>query len=133
MSLFDTAKRSDGERRVTFTWSGPATREDTGSLWGDRVKLTIGHNKDRKRFEATVSRCEWSQGDGYVMERFGVFVDPIVTFHAVPCGRFSAGTFSNFVAVVMSAADNYATGVFAENATAAALFVHAATLAGVTA
>jgi hypothetical protein len=108
MSIFDTAKQGVGERRVVFTWSGPATEEYAGNVWGERVKLSITHNKDRKRFEATVSRCQWSQGDGYVMERHAVFVDAFVTFHTAPCARYSAGRFSEFVAETKTKAEMYA-------------------------
>ncbi len=131
MSIFDKAKRSDKERRVVFTWSGPATEDYAGGVWGERVKLSITHDKDRKRFEATVSRCRWSEGDGYVSEMHEMWVDPRVTFHTAPCARFSIGRFSEFVAETMTAADGYAAGVLVGHDTATALFRDAATLAGV--
>lgn len=133
MSIFDAAKRGNGERRVTFTWSGAATEEYAGNLWGERVKLSITHNKDRKRFEATVSRCQWSQGEGYVMESHAIFTDAFVTFHTVPCARYSSGQFSEFVAEVRTLAEGYAAGVLVGHDGAAALFAQAAELVAVTA
>lgn len=137
MSIFGTAKQGVAERRVTFTWSGPATEEYAGNVWGERVKLSVTHNKDRKRFEATVSRCQWSQGDGYVMESHAVFTDPFVTFRTAPCARFSNGQFSGFVAETMAAADILAAGAVEGMSPAAVrageLFARAATLAAVTA
>lgn len=98
-NVLDVARQKTGDRSVTWYFDGPQVNEQSGELWGVRVRVCAWHDKTRKAFIATVRVTEYANRSGYTMETFA-YDTPNRSILAQHVGRYSAGAFSQFVADV---------------------------------
>lgn len=101
-NILDMARQGTRDRSVSWYFDGPQVNEKAGDVWGTRVRVWARHDKDRKRFVCTVSVSEYTNKRGYTMESFDLYGQPRATILTQPVGRYSAGTFSQFLANVRS-------------------------------
>lgn len=118
--IFNNAHRVDGYRRITFIYDDPREADAAGAPYGEsgwhaRIKLTIEHNKDYKRFEARISRCmatvRETAGTVYGVEHVSdvlgsgwstrFMTEPVARYSAAQLERFAAGAL-DFCAAVMA-------------------------------
>jgi hypothetical protein len=121
--MFQHAKITYRDRKTTAAFDGPvleATPEDGAEVWHERVKLTMSHNKDKKRYEAYISWCKAAERNGFQVEQSAIFTDPFVEFATAPAARFSENNFESFCSQVIAmveavaATDDLATGAAAD-------------------
>jgi len=103
--VFQHAKITYRDRRTTAAFDGPvleSTPEDGVEVWHERVKVTMSHNKDKKRYEAYISWCKASERNGFQVEQSAIFTDPFVEFATAPAARFSENKFEVFCTEVQA-------------------------------
>ncbi len=87
-----TATRTSRDRRVTYSWEGPAIEDEKDPGWNECIQLVISHNKDGKCYTATLYKVAIGKRDTYSMIRYEVFAD---TNRAVT--RIGIGGYSHFI------------------------------------
>ncbi len=93
-----------GDRKVSHDWYGPETESTrhAGETARRVVRVSVTHNKDRKRYEATVSTYTRENHNGYVIEshKFSMRNDDTGDLHVTvgtePVTRYGARTFDEF-------------------------------------
>lgn len=106
--MFENAKMKESDRRVEYVFDGETTVDEHGTEWVQRIKLVCSHNKDYKRYEATVWRCLARDAGGYGVERH----DDVLTGHnrgqllIEPVDRYGARSFDVFCGRAMREAES---------------------------
>lgn len=97
--MFKTATRTEGDRRVSYSFDGPVIESESTDteVWHVRYKITFSHSKQRKRFEADVWKAAASTRDGYAMERFEMFSGNSAMIATESATRFSQAAFERFI------------------------------------
>lgn len=103
--MFQHATITIRDRKVTFGFDGPFLQKEEWDTedWHERVKVTVTHNADRKRYEAHVSWCKAAQRNGFLIEQVAIFTDPYsLLMRSEPVGRYSESKFNAFVVSVQA-------------------------------
>lgn len=106
MKLSDMGERfaNYSNRRITYNWTGPYTTDQHGKEVAKRIKLSISHDKDRKAYTATISRCETEKNDLFRIERYELFGNS-TRVAMLPVARHSDKALDVFVAHVCEIID----------------------------
>lgn len=98
--MFTTATTSHRDRRTTFSFDGPVIEQkdvyDGEDVWNERIKVTCSHDKNKKRYEASVSWCKASSRGNFSIEQHAIFTDPNVLVVTESTARFSEKAFEAF-------------------------------------
>jgi hypothetical protein len=101
MSIFDSEPtRSDRDRSAKLTWELGPTVSFHGEPCTAVAQLFVYHDRDRKRFVATVQRIDISPIGS---EMFTIGKNTAVNLASTPCARFSAKAFDAAVRAALSA------------------------------
>lgn len=101
--MFEHAKTTHRDRKVTFSFDGPAVEKEEFETedWHQRINVTVSHNPKKKCYEAYVRWCKAAERNGYTMEQHAIFTDPLVLLmQSEPVGRYNENKFNAFVAQV---------------------------------
>lgn len=106
--MFEKATKVYRDRKVTYQFNGPElepTPEDGAEVWHERIKVTMSHNKEKKRYEAYISWCKAAERNGFSIEQSAIFTDPYVEFATAPAARYSENNFEVFCSEVIAMAN----------------------------
>jgi hypothetical protein len=107
-TVFEKAKVTNRDRKVIYSFDGPvleSTPEDGADIWNERIKVTMSHNKDKKRYEAYISWCKASSRGAFSVEQHAIFTDPMVEFATASAARYSENNFGVFCSEVIAMAN----------------------------
>ena len=96
--MFQNAIKVEKDRRITYIFDGPEVEDQDvpGEIWNRRVKISVTHMQNSKRFNAGVMRVLYCERDGYAVERSAPFTEDYAIVLSEPVARFSAGRFQAF-------------------------------------
>lgn len=101
MSIFYSEPvRRDRDRSAKLTWDLGPTTSFHGEACTGVAQLFVYHDRDRKRFVATVQRIDISPIGG---EMFTIGKNTAVNLPSAPCARFSAKAFDAAVDAALAA------------------------------
>lgn len=100
-----TATRTFRDRRVTYSWEGPAIEDEKDPGWNECIQLVISHNKDGKCYTATLYKVAIGKRDTYSMIRYEVFGSPQALVLKKHVARYSDNSFSLFESEVLDKCD----------------------------
>jgi len=105
------ATRIARERKVTYSWDGPAIEDAKDPGWNTRIDLVIEHDKNAKCYTATVYKLAARRDPrGYTTTMFSVFGSPAARFMKKPAGRFSENGLVLFESEVLNECDRLTAG-----------------------
>lgn len=104
------ATRIARDRKVTYSWDGPAIEDAKDPGWNTRIDLVIEHNKNVKCYTATVYKLAARIDRGYTMTMFNVFGSPSALIMKKPAGRFSENGLAIFESEVLNECDRLTAG-----------------------
>jgi hypothetical protein len=105
--MFQYAHPVYKDRKVSFNFDGPFLEKEEFETenWHERIKVTMSHNKDKKRYEAHISWCKAAQRGNFSIEQHAIFTDPRVEFATAPAARYSENKFEAFCSEVIAMAN----------------------------
>lgn len=107
--MFEKATKVNRDRKVIYQFNGPILEVDVmndgAEVWNERIKVTMSHNKDKKRYEAYISWCKAAERNGFSIEQSAIFTDPFVEFATAPAARYSENNFEVFCSEVIAMAN----------------------------
>lgn len=104
-SLMEHATKSRiriSSREAIYIFDGPLTGEED---WNHRIRVRHSHDKDKRQYTTTVSRCVARTQGGFDVERHAVFSDLYMTFASQPVARYSDKSFMAYCTSINDAID----------------------------
>lgn len=105
MSIFHTdpiIQVNSNQRSAKLTWTLGEGADFDGDHATKVAQLSIWHDKDDKRFTASVQRVDVGQSGGFRVEKFAPFSGTRFQLSSTPCARFSAKAFDAAVSAALT-------------------------------